>query len=67
MSDKDGKWIHQRILQINQTAYDVLCVNKNIDPILTLCFMALPVIPELKITDKGLFDVSKFEFVSTLV
>lgn len=67
MSDKDGKWVHQRILQINQMAYDVLCVNKNIDPILTLCFMALPVIPELKITDKGLFDVSKFEFVSTLV
>lgn len=30
-------------------------------PFMTLAFMALPVIPELKITDKYLFDVEKFE------
>ena len=33
------------------------------DPLMTLSFLALPVIPELKITDIGLFDVNKFEFV----
>ncbi|MGB9695282.1 MAG: adenine deaminase [Caldisericaceae bacterium] len=33
------------------------------DPFMTLAFMALPVIPKLKITDKGLVDVDKFEFV----
>ncbi len=33
------------------------------DPFMQLGFMALPVIPKLKITDKGLFDVSKFDFV----
>ena len=27
-------------------------------PFMTLSFMALPVIPELKMTDKGLFDVN---------
>ena len=32
-------------------------------PIVALAFMQLPVIPELKITDKGLFDVMKFEFI----
>ena len=32
-------------------------------PLMTLSFMALPVIPELKITDKGLVDVAKFEMV----
>ncbi len=32
-------------------------------PFMTLSFMALPVIPELKMTDKGLFDVSKFSHV----
>ncbi len=32
-------------------------------PFMTLSFMALPVIPELKITDRGLFDVSNFSFV----
>ena len=31
-------------------------------PYMTLSFMALPVIPELKLTDKGLFDVMKFKF-----
>jgi adenine deaminase len=33
-----------------------------IAPFMTLSFMALPVIPSLKITDKGLFDVNKFTF-----
>ena len=33
------------------------------DPFMTLSFLALPVIPELKITDKGLVDVSKFKIV----
>ena len=33
------------------------------NPFMTLSFMALPVIPSLKLTDKGLFDVKKFDFV----
>ncbi|MGM0504037.1 MAG: adenine deaminase C-terminal domain-containing protein, partial [Bacteroidota bacterium] len=33
-------------------------------PFMTMAFMALLVIPELKIGDQGLFDVSKFEFTS---
>jgi len=32
--------------------------------VMTLCFMSLPVIPELKLTDMGLFDVTTFSFVS---
>lgn len=32
-------------------------------PLMTLAFMSLPVIPSLKITPLGLFDVDKFEFV----
>lgn len=32
------------------------------DPFMTMSFMGLLVIPELKISDKGLFDVTKFEF-----
>ena len=30
---------------------------------MTMGFLALPVIPELKITDKGLFSTSKWDFV----
>jgi adenine deaminase len=37
------------------------------DPFMTLSFLALPVIPELKITDKGLVDVLKFQIVSLFV
>jgi len=33
-------------------------------PFMTLSFMALPVIPALKLTDQGLFDGEKFEFIS---
>ena len=33
------------------------------DPIMTLSFMALPVIPSLKLTDLGLVDVERFEHV----
>ena len=43
-------------------SYDRLGVNKDIDPFMTLSFMALPVIPSLKLTDMGLFDVDRFEF-----
>jgi adenine deaminase len=37
------------------------------DPFMTLSFLALPVIPELKITDKGLVDVARFRIVSLFV
>ena len=37
------------------------------DPLMTLSFMALPVIPSLKLTDKGLVDVAKFEHVDLFV
>ncbi len=33
-------------------------------PFMTLSFMALPVIPELKLTDKGLFDVTAFRYTA---
>jgi adenine deaminase len=33
-------------------------------PFMTLSFMALLVIPSLKISDRGLFDVNKFSFTS---
>ena len=34
------------------------------DPFMALGFLALPVIPELKLTDQGLVDVNRFEIVS---
>jgi adenine deaminase len=37
------------------------------DPFMTLSFMALPVIPALKITDMGLVDVAAFKIVPLFV
>ena len=34
------------------------------EPFLQLAFLALPVIPALKITDRGMIDVNKFEIIS---
>lgn len=33
-------------------------------PFMTLSFMALPVIPKMKLTDMGLFDSERSEFIS---
>jgi adenine deaminase len=37
------------------------------NPFMTLSFLSLPVIPHLKITDRGLFCVDKFEFVDLFI
>jgi adenine deaminase len=37
-------------------------VTRDVQPFMSLSFLALVVIPELKITDRGLFDVSSFSF-----
>jgi adenine deaminase len=42
-------------------AHDLGC--KLEDPFMTLSFLSLPVIPELKLTDRGLVDVKAFRFV----
>ncbi len=63
MSDKDIDYIAQKTTALNNYAYEVLKVNKEVEPYMTLSFMSLVVIPELKISDKGLFDYSAFNFV----
>lgn len=64
MSDKDGKYVDEKLTKLHDVAINTLGVNDTVEPIMTLCFMSLAVIPEIKITDKGLFDVDAFEFTS---
>ena len=59
MSDLTGEEVAQQEAEINQLAHEVLGVSNNVDPIMTLGFMSLAVIPNLKITDIGLVDVKK--------
>lgn len=67
MSDLTGEEVAQQEAEINRLAHEVLGVSNNVDPIMTLGFMSLAVIPNLKITDVGLVDVTKFEIVPVSV
>ena len=53
----------RRSEELLQAAYD-LGVSRDYEAFMSLSFLALPVIPALKLTDKGLFDVTKFDFCS---
>ncbi len=63
MTDKTAKEVRASLGTLLGKARD-MGVPRDIDPFITLSFMALPVIPSLKITDRGLFDVKSFKFVS---
>lgn len=44
-------------------ALKIIAPDITFNPFLTLSFLSLPVIPDIKITDKGLFDVKSFNFI----
>lgn len=67
MSDLTGEEVAEQEAEINRLAHQVLGVSEKVDPIMTLGFMSLAVIPNLKITDIGLVDVTKFEIVPVSV
>lgn len=63
MSDQSGEWVDEKLTSIHDKAYAELGICGSVEPVMTLCFMSLIVIPELKLTDTGLFDVTTFSFV----
>lgn len=62
MSDKDFNYVLSKCDELNSAAHSIGCTLE--DPFMTMGFLSLPVIPELKITDKGIFDTNKFDFVN---
>lgn len=59
-------------LEVNRAMKDLLTVVSEMgssleDPFMTLSFLALPVIPTLKLTDKGLVNVMQFKLVPLFV
>ncbi len=62
MSDMPSIEIYERIKELNQALIKIGCTFE-FNPFITLSFLALPVIPELKITDLGLFDVKTFSHI----
>ena len=63
MSDQSGEWVDKKLKALDKKAVEELGVNPKLEPLMSLCFMSLPVIPELKLTDMGLFDVGTFKFI----
>jgi len=62
MSDRDAFFVENKLAGMIESAKS-LKVPDGIDPFVTLSFLALPVIPELRVTDRGLFDVESFSFI----
>ena len=62
MSPEDGYEVAAAYTRIDQFAKKM--GSRLNSPFMTLSFMALLVIPDLKLSDKGLFDGKKFEFAA---
>lgn len=62
MSDEPLVTVNEKLETAKDAAHK-LGVNPGIDPFMTLSFMALPVIPSLRITTRGVFDVTTQSYV----
>ncbi|RPA70056.1 adenine deaminase [Cyclobacteriaceae bacterium YHN15] len=65
MSDEDGYKIAEAYTKIDRLAKSLGSSLQS--PFMTLSFMALLVIPDLKLSDKGLFSGQKFEFTEVFL
>lgn len=61
MTNQDGFEVARQYSELGSLAKDLGSTLKA--PFMTLSFMALPVIPRIKLSDKGLFDGEKFELI----
>ena len=65
MSDKPLEDVSRHVAELNQVMRSLGVTLA--DPLMMLSFLALPVIPSLKLTDKGLVDVEKFDHVDLFI
>lgn len=64
MTNEDSHEVAEKLEKLQKTASDFGC--KLDSPFMTMSFMALLVIPAIKISDKGLFDCINFEFIDVI-
>lgn len=62
MSDEPLTTVNEKLENAKSSAYE-LGADKSIDPFMTLSFLSLPVIPSLRITTKGVFDVENWKML----
>lgn len=65
MSDLPTDEVLEKISNLEKASEKIGC--KIADPFMSMAFLSLSVIPEIKITDKGLIDVNKFEITDLFV
>lgn len=66
MSDKSGEEVAEILTRLQTRGVEEFGVNPRLESIMmSLSFLALPVIPEVKLTDRGLFNVTTLEFIGT--
>jgi adenine deaminase len=61
MSNRPLEEVRDQVAALTEAAHGLGCTLP--DPLMTMSFLALPVIPALKLTDRGLVDVGKFDLV----
>ncbi len=61
MSSAPAEEVIARAAEIGETARR-MGVKEDYEPFMTLVFLSLAVIPKIRLTDRGLFDVEKFAF-----
>lgn len=64
LTTEDPLIVSRTLGDMLRLAHEELGIPATVEPFMTLSFMALPVIPDLKLTARGLFDVNLFSFVS---
>ena len=67
MSDRSGMEVSDALKQLEDIARLHLGINSQLEPVMSLAFMALPVVPDLKLTDMGLYSVKAGDFISVEV
>jgi adenine deaminase len=65
MSEKSAGEVSAELEDVERAAGDLGCTIHT--PFMAMSFLALPVIPRLRLTDKGLVDVEKVGFVPLFV
>ena len=64
MSDLSGEELKEQLDTLHEKAHAELGISASVEPVMTLTFMSLPVIPEIKLTARGLFDYDTFNFIA---
>lgn len=64
MTTEPAEEVARRLASLYKTAREAFAIEDSVEPVMTLAFLALPVINDLRVTDMGLFDVRRFAFTS---